>query len=280
MLRIRLIRVNGSEEWTCCCLLHVHTATIAIGLWHLVLNLLALCLLVVMRHNPELVEDLENSYDYSDAFNAPALPTPLSKIDSPYAYGEHSLNYQNLDMGGLVCLCMITITLMMVYGTVKSTPSHLLPFFCLQLFDFAITMLTAAGYLCYLQSVHRLVAENHHLPWRRKLLELAPNNLVLLVVIAFACIIAIKAYVIGIVWRCYKYLALQYNMRTLMPCVIHDESPNENSVQALHTSILPNYDEAMSNYVKQVAPPPYNVAISNMNHKYWAPNENVNTKNG
>lgn len=56
-------------------------------------------------------------------------------------YSSHSLPSlaENFDMGGLVCTCMIAITLMMIYGTIKGKPSHLLPFFCLQLFDFAIT---------------------------------------------------------------------------------------------------------------------------------------------
>lgn len=56
-------------------------------------------------------------------------------------------------MSGLVCLCIIAITVMLIYGTVKGKTSYLLPFFCLQLFDFAITTLTAAGYLCYIRSV-------------------------------------------------------------------------------------------------------------------------------
>lgn len=280
MLRIRLKRGPARKEWTCCFGLHVHTVTIIIGLWHLFLNFLALSLLAVIWHNPQMVEELENSYDYSVDLNAPALPTPLSKIDSPYAYRDHSLNYQNFDMGGLVCLCMITITLMMIYGTIKSKPSHILPFFCLQLFDFAITTLTAAGYLCYLQSVHRLVAESHHIPWREKLLELSPNALVLLVVIAFVSIVFIKAYAIGVVWRCYKYLTLrQHNMRSLMPCVMHDVAANMIADQTAYTTILPNYDEAIAQYMKQVPPPSYQVAISNINDENFAQNES-NNNNG
>lgn len=44
----------------------------------------------------------------------------------------------DVDMSGLVFLCMIAVTLMLIYGAVKGKPSHLLPFFCLQIFDFAI----------------------------------------------------------------------------------------------------------------------------------------------
>lgn len=114
-----------------------------------------------------MMQELENGYDEYGRLEA--LPTPLSKIDPPYAYRDHSLNYrkffklfgifailrisfellilnfffklslENVDMGGIVCVCMIAISLMLIYGAVKYKPSHLLPFFCLQLFDFAIT---------------------------------------------------------------------------------------------------------------------------------------------
>lgn len=45
----------------------------------------------------------------------------------------------DMDMGALMTVCTLSITLLMVYGAVKGKGSHLLPFFCLQMFDFAIT---------------------------------------------------------------------------------------------------------------------------------------------
>lgn len=114
-----------------------------------------------------MMQELENGNDDYGRFGGEVLPTPLSKIDPPYAYRDHSLNYrkcfgwellffcyyilkilkkifllsipENVDMGGIVCVCMIAISLMLIYGAAKYKPSHLLPFFCLQLFDFAIT---------------------------------------------------------------------------------------------------------------------------------------------
>ncbi|XP_032590385.1 uncharacterized protein LOC6560242 isoform X2 [Drosophila grimshawi] len=265
-------RVN--KEWTCCFGLHVHTATLMIGLWHLFLNILALSVLAVIWRNPDMMDELESgSHDFTVDLNAPALPTPLSKVDPPYAYRDHSLNYQNFDMGGLVCTCMIAITLMMIYGTIKGKPSHLLPFFCLQLFDFAITTLTAAGYLCYLQAIHRIIAESHRLPWREKLLELPPEELVVVVLVVFVCIVFLKAYCIGIVWRCYKYLTLrQQHLRSLLPCVLPEMVVHGgvggaggfgSEEQRAYSTLLPNYDEAIAQYLKQAPPPSYQVAMSN-----------------
>ncbi|XP_033247111.1 tetraspanning orphan receptor isoform X1 [Drosophila miranda] len=266
---------NGNrqhKEFTCCFGLHVHTATLMIGLWHLFLNILALSVLAVIWRNPEMMDELESgSHDYTVDLNAPALPTPLSKVDPPYAYRDHSLNYrkQNFDMGGLVCTCMIAITLMMIYGTIKGKPSHLLPFFCLQLFDFAITTLTAAGYLCYLQAIHRIIAESHRLPWREKLLELPPEELVVVVLVVFVCIVFLKAYCIGIVWRCYKYLTLrQQHIRTLFPFLetgsgINGVGGTFGAEERAYSTLLPNYDEAIAQYLKQAPPPSYQVAMSN-----------------
>ncbi|XP_036333021.1 lysosomal-associated transmembrane protein 4A [Rhagoletis pomonella] len=268
-IRIKMGPQQRNKEWTCCFGLHVHTATIMIGLWHLFLNILALSLLAVIWRNPHMMEELESGYDYTVDLSAPALPTPLSKVDPPYPYRDHSLNYrkqyQNFDMGGLVCTCMIAITLMMIYGTLKGKPSHLLPFFCLQLFDFAITTLTAAGYICYLQAIHRLIAESHRLPWREKLLEMSQEELMVIVLVVFICIVFLKAYAIGVVWRCYKYLTLrQQNLRTLLPCVMPElGGAGLVGEERAYTTLLPNYDEAIAQYMKQAPPPSYQVAMSN-----------------
>lgn len=198
-----------------------------------------------------------------------------------------SLSLDNVDMGGLVCMCMIAITLMMIYGAIKGRPSHLLPFFCLQLFDFAITTLTAAGYLCYLRSVHRLIAESHRLPWRDELLKLSPQTLSIVVLLAFVSVVLIKAYAIGIVWRCYKYLTMrQHNLRSMLPYIIPDvSSMRQVNIYSLifdlnffinfcffflllkerdYSSLLPDYEEAIAQSMKQQPPPPsYTVAMSN-----------------
>lgn len=52
--------------------------------------------------------------------------------------------------------------------------------------------LTATGYLCYLRSVHRVVAESRHIPWRNQLLSLSPAALSLLVLATFVSAMLIK----------------------------------------------------------------------------------------
>uniref|UniRef100_A0A1B0D982 Lysosomal-associated transmembrane protein n=1 Tax=Phlebotomus papatasi TaxID=29031 RepID=A0A1B0D982_PHLPP len=244
---------SRNKEWSCCFGLHVRTATIIIGVWHLCLNLLALAVLAAIMRNPVMVQELENGYEDVTTLDddAPALPTPLSKIDPPYAFRDHSLTYQNVDMGSFVCICMVAITLMMIFGAIKGKPSHLLPFLCLQLFDFAITILTAAGYLCYLRSVHRLIADSQRFPWREELLKLSPQTLSIVVLLAFIGVVLMKAYAIGI--------------------------------ERDYSSLLPDYDEAIAQSMKQAPPPSYQVAMATAipaSPAIGAPNPNPNSEEG
>lgn len=129
----------------------------------------------------------------------------------------------------------------------------------------ALHSLTAAGYICYLQAIHRLIAESHRLPWREKLLEMSQEELMVIVLVVFICIVFLKAYAIGIVWRCYKYLTLrQQNLRTLLPCVLPElGGAGLVGEERAYTTLLPNYDEAIAQYMKQAPPPSYQVAMSN-----------------
>ncbi|XP_077286992.1 lysosomal-associated transmembrane protein 4A [Arctopsyche grandis] len=273
MLRLRPKLGSEHGEWRCCLCLHVRTGTIVLGVWHLLLHAAALVVLAVILREPELLKRLQNEGAIVPMGEEPPapLPTPLSNIDHPaHPYTNHrphSLVYHDVDMGALVTFCTLTINIMLVYGAVQGRPTHLLPFFCLQLFDFAITVLTATGYLCYLRSVHRLVAESRHVPWRNQLLQLSPTMLTFLVMFAFISAVVIKAYCINIVWRCYKYLTMrQHALRSLLPYPAmitgsqRVRSAGSPPAPGLTPAPLPDYEEAL----KQVPPPSYQMATAHL----------------
>ncbi|CAG2059510.1 unnamed protein product [Timema podura] len=159
----------------------------------------------------------------------------------------------------------------MVFGAVKGKPSYLMPFFCLQVFDFCIAsvdglnlvqegqknscnaedlILTAVGYLCYLPDIHRLVAQNNHLPFRGELTETQSSVLV------FAS--PHVAYFIGVVWSCYKYLSLRL---VAAQRIIHYIDPDSQSL----LPDLPDYETAMGDprFMKKfpTPPPSYSAAV-------------------
>lgn len=101
--------------------------------------------------------------------------------------------------------------------------------------DIYFCRLTAAGYLCYLRSVHRIIAESHRLPWRDELLKMSPQRLSFVVLFVFVTIVLIKAYAIGIVWRCYKYLTIrQHNLRSMLPYIIPDMTARQVRKRKTH----------------------------------------------
>ncbi|XP_059052061.1 lysosomal-associated transmembrane protein 4A isoform X2 [Achroia grisella] len=267
MLRFPKLGADRNSEWRCCFCLHVRTGTILLGSWHLMLHLVALGFLAAIVRDPRLLDELERDAspvaDWSDVGKPNnALPTPLSNVEPPpSSFPQHT--YQPRDHS-LIYLCTLTITLMLIYGAARGKPAHLLPFFCLQIFDFAITVLTATGYLCYLRSIHRLVAETRRVPWRDQLLRLPAPALALVVLSAFLFAVLLKGYCINVVWRCYKYLTMRaHALQSLTPFVISGEGALSAApycaappAPAPYSSLLPDYEEA----VKQTPPPSYRAA--------------------
>lgn len=64
----------------------------------------------------------------------------------------------------------------------------------------------------------------------------------------------LKAYCIGIVWRCYKFLTIRQNA-SLLTYIIPEGGNQERSFN----SLLPDYEEALS--MKVTPPPSYQVAM-------------------
>lgn len=101
-----------NKEWSCCFGLHVRTATIIIGTWHLCLNILALSVLTVIVRSPAMVHELHNngrSDMIPDQEVHPALPTPLSKIETQYR--EHDLNYRKQSSGETLTHVLLIISI-------------------------------------------------------------------------------------------------------------------------------------------------------------------------
>ncbi|KAJ8943527.1 hypothetical protein NQ318_023037 [Aromia moschata] len=250
-MRLKLGSIRNNE-WRCCFCLHVRTATIAFGIWHLMLHVLALTVLALIMRNHHVIVQKHDEFQQNDF-----LPTPLSKIkddDNPY-YLPTTQDGPDIDMGALMTVCTLSITLLMVYGTIKGKATQLLPFFCLQLFDFAITTLTATGYFCYLRSVHRLVAEHWNLPFRHELLQLSPQVLSLIVLTAFLLSMLWKAYWISVVWRCYKYLTLrQQTMRNTIHYILPEGSDRTNEPD--YPSFFRDHEAGFGTAFKQTPPRP------------------------
>lgn len=90
---------------------------------------------------------------------------------------------------------------------------------------------------------------------------MSPQRLSIVVLLVFVSVVLVKAYAIGIVWRCYKYLTIrQHNLRSMLPYIIPDmTAPGRD-----YNTLLPDYEEAIAQSMKQPPPPTYQMAMANM----------------
>ncbi|KAG5451398.1 phosphatidylinositol 3-kinase [Clonorchis sinensis] len=106
-------------------------------------------------------------------------------------------------------LCLSTFSLafccFLVHGAVARQPTHLLPFFFLQVFDFIISLLTVVGYMSSTSDVR------FWLHMKNGSMYINSTSLTFLMLSISCTFLAFKAYCLGMVWDCYKYLMLTYH---------------------------------------------------------------------
>ncbi|CAH2246757.1 jg8811 [Pararge aegeria aegeria] len=185
-----------------------------------------------------------------------------------------SLFIDDVDVGALVTVCTLAVTLMLIYGASRGKPAHLLPFFCLQIFDFAITVDQYSRYKRHAlgKSVCKSYAMEAFSPAEYQPAKTRGTNMMLIVTILKQChppispTTTLTAYFISVVWRCYKFLTMRtHAMHAITPYVIASSRsrvlpcpPPTSGASAMpaYSSLLPDYEEA----VKQTPPPSYRAA--------------------
>ncbi|GFS39140.1 lysosomal-associated transmembrane protein 4A [Nephila pilipes] len=255
-------KVCFGENFRCCICFHVRTGTVIIGIWHLVLHLLALTLLVSIVFHPEYKKQLTawatagtaTPHDVNgllaSEYYSPPIPDISAGPAANYAFG-HEKHRQLIEVPVTlaVTVCTGVLTLFLLYGTIRGKPNYLVPFFSLQVFDFIISTLTAVGYFSSVPDVRRMLEEASDLPMQKELMHLNPEWLCAILMIAVVVCMLLKAYFMGVVWSCYKYLKL-----------LHVAQMVESYIEADNEALLPpDYDTATKAppHTAMYAPPPY-----------------------
>ncbi|KAF8564884.1 hypothetical protein P879_09853 [Paragonimus westermani] len=91
-----------------------------------------------------------------------------------------------------VTLLSLLFSIMMLVGTIYARPYYLLPYCCIQFLDLFVTCLSVVGYYTYLPESGA---------WIRSRFAIC-----LLVILAGIVLLGLKAYLLAMVWLCYKFL--------------------------------------------------------------------------
>lgn len=277
------------NEWRCLLCCHVRTGTIFLGLWHLILQLVALSTCILFWNHPDFLTPIHMTK--TSIIERDELPTALAERNMPsihmnsfstdapaianfgqddaiettvggsanndnyYAsYGMfigRSLRYEEINCAIIVLLCTLFLTISMIYGAIKGKPKLLIPFFCLQVFDLFVTIFSALGYLCYLPDLHRIMirTESEYIP--SSVTSISPQYVSFIVILSLTVSIISKAYFVAVVWSCYKYLTLK--QASAQPAIHYIES---NFV--VQNLLRPDCDFNM----KKFPPPPPSYAVA------------------
>lgn len=211
---------------SCCLCCHVRTGTILLGVWYLLINAVVLLILLSALANPD-----------ESRFSSSELGGNLVLLDDA-----------NIYIAIVISLLMILICGMATYGAYKQRSAWIIPFFCYQIFDFALNTLVAVTVLVYPSSIQEYLRQlPPDIPYKDDIVSVNPTCLILIILLFFSIILTFKGYLISCVWNCYRYI----NGRNSSDVLVYVTS-NDTTV------LLPPYnDAAVTGATAKEPPPPY-----------------------
>lgn len=193
--------------------------------------------------------------------NGPLALMNKSDPTSPLVWRPHK-NWSEDDNFVSILLIggCILASIMLIMGTIKGRPSHMIPFMGIQVFHFCITSLTVISYFSYVPNLKNWIKAQDNFPYKDAVMNIDDDWLMLIIVLFSVTILVVEAYLIGIVWSCYKYLCqLQTAARAALLYSLGD-SGMTTSREDGEMLLPPKYEdvaELPANGYQPVPPPPY-----------------------
>ncbi|XP_065524734.1 lysosomal-associated transmembrane protein 4B isoform X3 [Lathamus discolor] len=129
---------------SCCLCCHVRTGTIILGVWYLIINSVVLLILLSALTDPD-------QYHLTSA-----------ELGGEFEFMDDA----NMCIATAISLLMILICAMATYGAYKQHAAWIIPFFCYQIFDFALNTLVAISVLVYPSTIQDYLRQLMLVHWK------------------------------------------------------------------------------------------------------------------
>uniref|UniRef100_A0A8C2J5D9 Lysosomal-associated transmembrane protein 4B n=1 Tax=Cyprinus carpio TaxID=7962 RepID=A0A8C2J5D9_CYPCA len=207
--------ISPWDRWyttSCCLCCHVRTGTIILGIWYMLINAVVLLILLSALNDP---------VQYHYHLTSSDLGTDLDVMDDA-----------NMCIAAAISLLMILICGMATYGAYKQHAAWIIPFFCYQIFDFALNTLVAISVVVYPNTIQDYLQQQGTVSLTHYIYCLNHMHM-----------IYGGAYLIACVWNCYRYVSGRSTTEVLVYVTTNDT-----------TVLLPPYEEAVA--IPPKDPPP------------------------
>jgi lysosomal-associated transmembrane protein len=140
-------------------------------------------------------------------------------------------------------VCCIVSSVLLIHGVIKGRPGYMMPFMGLQVFSFCATGLLVFTSFSYITNTKHWIAQlPDTFPWKSMLMSANPDHVMLSIVLVSVAILVVKAYLIGMVWSCYKYLTQQNTQNARRRSTDEDMTQHAEDSEML---LPPKYEDIM-----------------------------------
>ncbi|GFR94949.1 lysosomal-associated transmembrane protein 4A [Elysia marginata] len=249
-----LTPVSGIDPkaFRCCLCCHVKTGTIIYGILVAVVQLVFLGLLILASIRPDVLKPTDNQQPFDGIVVVQTDDGDIFEDFAAESAKQEQFTKDNLSLiFGVILICLIA-SVSLIYGVARNRAVYLLPFFGIQVFDFCLTCLSVVEVVAYATNIKKWIHEQKldDFPGMNHLMCLDQDYLTLLFVLGIIMVVSIQAYLINMVWHCYKYIQMHVASRS----VVREYSVDPDIEQML---LPPRYEDAIKVSASGPAPPAY-----------------------